>query len=55
MDTEGIIVDKSYKIDLSDEEALKMYTNMVGISILDVICLDAQRQGKAFSDESKLF
>lgn len=45
MDSEGLIVDKSYKKDFSDEEALKLYTNMVGVSIMDLICLDAQRQG----------
>jgi 2-oxoisovalerate dehydrogenase E1 component alpha subunit len=45
MDSEGVIVDKSYKRDFSDEEALKLYTNMVGVSIMDLICLDAQRQG----------
>lgn len=45
MDSEGVIVDKSYKRDFSDEEAVKLYTTMVGVSIMDVICLDAQRQG----------
>ena len=45
MDSEGVIVDKSYERDFSDEEALKLYTNMVGVSIMDLICLDAQRQG----------
>jgi hypothetical protein len=45
MDSEGVIVDKSYQRDFSDEEALKLYTNMVGVSIMDLICLDAQRQG----------
>jgi 2-oxoisovalerate dehydrogenase E1 component alpha subunit len=45
MDSEGVIVDQSYKRDFSDEEALKLYTNMVGVSIMDLICLDAQRQG----------
>lgn len=52
MDTEGVIVDKTYEFDLSDEEALKMYTNMVGVSILDLICLDAQRQGRNPSTRS---
>lgn len=45
MDTEGVIVDPSYEFDLSDEEALKLYTNMLAVSIMDSICLDAQRQG----------
>jgi 2-oxoisovalerate dehydrogenase E1 component alpha subunit len=46
MDTEGTIVDKSYTRDFSDEEAVKMYENMVAVSIMDLICIDAQRQGK---------
>jgi 2-oxoisovalerate dehydrogenase E1 component alpha subunit len=46
MDTEGAIVDRSYKRDISDEEAVKLYTTMVGVSIMDLICLDAQRQGR---------
>lgn len=47
MDSEGVIVDKSYKRDFSDDQALKLYTNMLGVSIMDLICLDAQRQGMA--------
>src|SRR5277367_6279568 len=39
MDSEGVIVDKSYKRDFSDDEALKLYMNMVGVSIMDLICL----------------
>jgi 2-oxoisovalerate dehydrogenase E1 component alpha subunit len=46
MDSEGVLVDKSYNRDITDKEALKLYTNMLGISIMDLICLDAQRQGK---------
>lgn len=45
MDTEGAIVDRSYTRDFSDEEAVKMYENMVAVSIMDLICIDAQRQG----------
>ncbi|KFY72059.1 hypothetical protein V499_07783 [Pseudogymnoascus sp. VKM F-103] len=46
MDSEGVIVDKTYKRDFSDEEAVKLYTDMLGVSIMDLICLDAQRQGR---------
>jgi 2-oxoisovalerate dehydrogenase E1 component alpha subunit len=46
MDTEGAIVDKSYTRDFSDKEAVKLYENMVGVSIMDLICIDAQRQGR---------
>jgi len=45
IDTEGVIVDNSYKRDISDEEAVNLYQHMVGVSIMDLICLDAQRQG----------
>jgi 2-oxoisovalerate dehydrogenase E1 component alpha subunit len=46
MDSEGKIVDESYKRDFTDEEAVKLYETMVGVSIMDLICLDAQRQGR---------
>jgi hypothetical protein len=46
MDSEGVIVDMSYTRDTTDSEAVKLYTNMLGVSIMDLICIDAQRQGK---------
>lgn len=46
MDSEGVIVDETYKRDFSDEEAIKLYTDMLAVSIMDLICLDAQRQGR---------
>ncbi len=48
IDSEGKIVDENYKRDFSDEEAIKLYLDMVGVSIMDLICLDAQRQGMLF-------
>jgi hypothetical protein len=45
VDSEGVVVDKSYKRDISDEEAIKLYENMLGISIMDQVCMQAQRQG----------
>ena len=48
IDSEGVVVDQSYKRDLSDDEAVKLYTNMLGVSIMDLICLDAQRQGMRY-------
>ena len=45
IDSEGKIVDENYKRDFSDEDAIKLYLDMVGVSIMDLICLDAQRQG----------
>ena len=47
IDSEGKIVDENYKRDFSDEEAIKLYLDMVGVSIMDLICLDAQRQGNS--------
>ncbi|KAI1005242.1 2-oxoisovalerate dehydrogenase subunit alpha [Podosphaera aphanis] len=45
MDTEGDVVDTLYK-PISNDSALEMYINMLGISIMDVIMFDAQRQGR---------
>ncbi|KAH6647612.1 dehydrogenase E1 component [Truncatella angustata] len=46
VDQDGKIVDSSFKADLSDEEIIKLYRNMLLISIMDVVMFDAQRQGR---------
>ncbi|CRK11846.1 hypothetical protein BN1723_017258, partial [Verticillium longisporum] len=46
VDQDGIVVDESFKPDLSDEEVIKLYKDMVYISIMDLIMFDAQRQGR---------
>ncbi|KAJ9667309.1 hypothetical protein H2201_002510 [Coniosporium apollinis] len=47
MDQDGAIVDKNREpIDVSDEEAIKMYKDMLTVSIMDLIMFDAQRQGR---------
>jgi 2-oxoisovalerate dehydrogenase E1 component alpha subunit len=47
LDQEGAIVDKSQESpNVSTEELLKMYKDMVTVSIMDVIMFDAQRQGR---------
>ncbi|EON68116.1 2-oxoisovalerate dehydrogenase E1 component, alpha subunit [Coniosporium apollinis CBS 100218] len=47
MDQDGAIVDKNREpIDISDEEAIKMYKDMLTVSIMDLIMFDAQRQGR---------
>lgn len=47
MDQDGAIVDKNREpIDISDEEAMKMYKDMLTVSIMDLIMFDAQRQGR---------
>jgi 2-oxoisovalerate dehydrogenase E1 component alpha subunit len=45
MSPEGDIIDPAFT-PVSDELALKMYENMVSISIMDLIMYDAQRQGR---------
>ncbi|KAI9834063.1 MAG: hypothetical protein M1819_003348 [Sarea resinae] len=47
MDYSGSIVDESRApTDLSTPDVLKMYTDMLTVSIMDVIMFDAQRQGR---------
>lgn len=47
LDQEGAIVDKSRPPpEISEEELVKMYTDMVTVSIMDIIMFDAQRQGR---------
>lgn len=46
VDLDGNLLDASYEIPWSKEEALKMYQNMLTISIMDMIMYDAQRQGR---------
>lgn len=47
IDQEGVVVDKERgEPDLTDEQVLKIYRDMVAVSIMDLIMFDAQRQGK---------
>jgi 2-oxoisovalerate dehydrogenase E1 component alpha subunit len=47
LDQDGVVVDKQAKSpDISDEEVIKMYKDMVTVSVMDVIMFDAQRQGR---------
>ena len=47
LDQDGKIVDKDRKPpDVSTDELLKMYKDMVTVSIMDIIMFDAQRQGR---------
>lgn len=48
MDSDGLIVDEERSPDkyVSDDEAVKMYLDMMTVSIMDVIMFDAQRQGR---------
>lgn len=46
VDQHGVVVDESFKPDISDEEVIRLYKDMVFISIMDLIMFDAQRQGR---------
>ncbi|KAJ5090084.1 hypothetical protein N7532_008768 [Penicillium argentinense] len=47
MDSDGELVDKSRgHPDVSDEEVLTWYKNMLTVSVMDVVMFEAQRQGR---------
>ena len=47
LDQDGVVVDKeAHSPDISDEEAIRLYKDMVTVSVMDIIMFDAQRQGR---------
>ncbi|KAL2115998.1 hypothetical protein VTJ04DRAFT_10253 [Mycothermus thermophilus] len=46
IDQHGVVVDPNFSPDLSDEEVIKLYKDMLTVSIMDVVMFDAQRQGR---------
>lgn len=46
VDQHGVVVDNTFTPDLSDQDIVKIYENMLLISTMDVIMFDAQRQGR---------
>lgn len=46
VDQSGVVVDPSFKPDLADDEVIKLYRDMLTVSIMDLIMFDAQRQGR---------
>jgi 2-oxoisovalerate dehydrogenase E1 component alpha subunit len=47
LDQDGVVVDKDAESpDISDEEAIRLYKDMVTVSVMDIIMFDAQRQGR---------
>lgn len=46
VDQHGEVVDTTFAPDISEEEVVKLYTDMLYISIMDLIMFDAQRQGR---------
>ena len=46
VDQHGVVVDPTFTPDLSDEEVIKHYRDMLTVSVMDLIMYDAQRQGR---------
>lgn len=46
VDQNGDVVDSSFKPDLTDDEVVKLYKDMLLVSIMDLIMFDSQRQGR---------
>ncbi|KAI5807952.1 thiamine diphosphate-binding protein [Peziza echinospora] len=46
MDTDGVVIDKANEPVVDKEKAVKMYRDMVAVSIMDLIMYDSQRQGR---------
>lgn len=46
VDQHGEIVDNSFRPDIPDKDVVELYTDMLYISIMDMIMYDAQRQGR---------
>ncbi|KAL8754727.1 MAG: hypothetical protein Q9184_005020 [Pyrenodesmia sp. 2 TL-2023] len=46
MDSDGVVVDTAREPDVTNEEVLVWYKNMLTVSIMDLIMYDAQRQGR---------
>jgi 2-oxoisovalerate dehydrogenase E1 component alpha subunit len=46
VDQHGVVVDESFKPDLSADEVVKLYEDMLFVSLMDLVMFDAQRQGR---------
>ncbi|RCI10286.1 hypothetical protein L249_8557 [Ophiocordyceps polyrhachis-furcata BCC 54312] len=46
VDQHGVVVDQAFEPDIPDEQIIKLYKDMLYISIMDLIMFDAQRQGR---------
>ncbi|KAK1961252.1 dehydrogenase E1 component [Colletotrichum sublineola] len=46
VDQDGIVVDDAFVPDLGEKEIIKLYKDMIFISVMDLIMFDAQRQGR---------
>jgi 2-oxoisovalerate dehydrogenase E1 component alpha subunit len=46
VDQHGVIVDETFRPDLAEPEIIKLYEDMLFVSVMDLIMFDAQRQGR---------
>ncbi|KAK4654924.1 hypothetical protein QC762_406250 [Podospora pseudocomata] len=46
IDQHGVVVDPNFEPDMTEEEVIKHYKDMLTVSIMDLIMFDAQRQGR---------
>lgn len=46
IDQHGVAIDPTFEPDLSDDEIVKLYRDMLTVSIMDIVMFDAQRQGR---------
>lgn len=46
VDQHGVVVDSSFEPDIAEDKVVKLYKDMLFISIMDLIMFDAQRQGR---------
>jgi 2-oxoisovalerate dehydrogenase E1 component alpha subunit len=46
VDQNGEVVDQTFEPDLTNDEVIKLYRDMLTVSIMDIIMFDAQRQGR---------
>lgn len=46
VDQQGVVVDTSFEVDITEEAVVKLYNDMLYVSIMDLIMFDAQRQGR---------
>ena len=46
LDQHGNVVDPSFEPDLSEDQVVKLYRDMMTVSVMDIVMNDAQRQGR---------
>jgi 2-oxoisovalerate dehydrogenase E1 component alpha subunit len=46
VDQHGVVVDETFRPDISESEIIKLYEDMLFVSVMDLVMFDAQRQGR---------